>query len=133
MAIGLFISVALAAGATISCCWRMIVGATAARPLSPRVRVAAGLNGPPSPREPVAGDFAVLERLFRAAGALATPGHGTLLIRMYYSTVSAIARVLPVLAPWSEREMLVCSRYLAVCVDRYLASNAACSHRVRLM
>ena len=76
-------------------------------------------------------DFAVLERLFAAAGALDGSGREALWIRAYYSAVRVAGNLLPALAPWSEREMTVCSRYLAVRVDHFLASNAACARRVR--
>jgi len=116
----------LVAGILMFCCWRLIVGVVANRPVSDRLRQAAGLSGPR------AADFSFLETLSTAAGALANTGprRGTALVRIYYRAVRALGRVLPALAPWSEREMTVCARYLAVQVDRCLASNAACSRRV---
>ena len=126
----LFLAV-LAAGITVFGCWRMFIGAIAARPVSDRLRHAAGLAGSPAQWDFRGGDFALLERLFAAAGALAGSGRDAVLIRAYYSAVHAIKRLLPALAPWSEREMTVCSRYLAARIDRFLASNAACSRRVR--
>ena len=133
MPMGLFVPAILALGTLMFCCWRMIVGAMAARPVSDRLRQAAGLAGPPAPRDPAAADFGVLEGLCTAAGALAGTGRGTILVRVYYLAVQAIGGCLPALAQWSQREMTVCSRYLAARVDRSLASNAACSSRVRFL
>ena len=109
--------------------WRMIVGAIAARPLTDHVRRAALLAG----ADPGATDFDMLAGLHMAVGALSKAGHGAALVRAYYPVVRAIGRLLPGLAPWSEREMTVCSRYLAAQVDRCLSRNAACSRRVRTL
>ena len=126
MPLDLFVPAALVAGILIFFYWRLIVGVVANRPVSDRLRQAAGLVGP------LAADFRFLETLCTAAGALANTGprRGTALVRIYYRAVKAIGGLLPPLAPWTEREMTVCSRYLAVQVDRCLASNAACSRRV---
>jgi hypothetical protein len=131
MALGLLVPACLVAGIILFCCWRTIIGAMAARPLSDHVRQAAGLAGPPVPRDPIAADFGVLDGLCAAAGALAGAGRGTVLLRAYYRALRALEGLLPALAPWSEREMAVCSRYLAVQVDRCLAANAACSRSAR--
>jgi hypothetical protein len=116
----------LVVGTLLFCCWRLIVGGVANRPVSDRLRQAAGLSGAR------AGDFGFLETLSTAAGALAKTGprRGLVLVRLYYRAVRALGRLLPPLAPWSEREMTVCSCYLAVQIDRFLASNAACSRRL---
>lgn len=111
-------------------CWRIIIGAVAARPVSDQLRIAAGMGGAPAAPVLTGDDFAVLERLSAAAGALKGPIAGTILIRAYYAAARAIRGILPALAPWSEREMTVCSRYLAARIDRLLAGNAACSRRV---
>jgi hypothetical protein len=107
------------------CCWRLIMGGIAARPLSDRLRQAAGLTGPD------AADFGFLETLCTAAGALANTSYSTGPVRIYYRVVRTAGRILPILRPWSEREMIVCSRYLAVQVDRCLATNTDCARRVR--
>ena len=125
MAFGLLVPAILVPGTLIFCCWRIGIGAMAARPVSDRLRHATGLVGPR------AADFGLLDSLGTAAGALANAGHATVLLRVYYRAVRAIGGLLPPLAPWSQREMTVCSRYLAVQVDRRLASNAAGSRRVR--
>ena len=133
MPIGLLLPAILVLGTIVVCCWRLIIGAMAARPVSDRVRQAADLAGPPALRDPGAADFGVLAGLCTAAGALAKAGSGAALVRAYYRAVRAIGGLLPVLTPWSEREMAVCSRYLASQVDRCLASNADCSRRARTL
>jgi hypothetical protein len=45
--------------------------------------------------------------------------------------VRRIGGLVPALAPWSEREMKICSRYLACRIEGMLASNAACSRQAR--
>ena len=107
------------------CCWRITVGVVAARPVSDRLLQAVCLHGPIR-----AGDFRVLDGLCAAAGALPDTNRSTALIRAYYTVLHAVGRSLPILAAWSQREMTVCSRYLAARVDRCLVSNAACSTRV---
>jgi hypothetical protein len=123
MPLGLIVPAWVVAGILIFCCWRLIVGAVAARPVSDRLREAAGLSGPRG------ADFSFLETLATAAGALADAGprRGTTLVRLYYRAVRAIGGHLPFLGSWSEGEMTVCARYLAVQIDRCLASNADCS------
>jgi hypothetical protein len=121
----------LAFGVAGLLCWRMIVGAVAARPVGDRLRYAVGLAATPVPHDFSGSDFALLERLFAAAGALGGPGRDGVLIRAYYQAVHAIGALVPALAPWSKREMNVCSRYLAARIERLLASNAAYSRRVR--
>ena len=126
----LFLAV-LAFGIAGFCCWRVIVGAVAARPTSDRVRYALGLAAAPAPGDFTGADFAVLERLFEAAGALGGSGRDARLIRAYYLAVHGIGGLAPALAPWGQREMKVCSRYLAARIEGLLACNAACSRRER--
>jgi len=128
MAISLFVPI-LALGTLVVFGWRMIVGAVAARPLTDHVRRAALLGG----ADPGATDFDMLAGLHMAVGALSKAGHGAALVRAYYPVVRTMGRLLPGLSPWSEREMTVCSRYLAAQVDRCLSHNAACSRRVRTL
>lgn len=111
-------------------CWRVVVGTVAARPISDSLRYAIGLAAMPA-RDFTGADFAILERLFTAAGALNRSGRGVVLVRVYYLTVHGLTRLLPSLAPWGEREMKVCSRYVAARIERLRATNAAYSRRVR--
>ena len=129
MAISLLVPVILVLGTLVVFGWRMIVGAIAARPLTDHVRRAALLDG----TDPGAADFDMLAGLHMAVGALSKAGHGAALIRAYYPAVRAMGRLLPGLAPWSQREMTLCTRYLAVQVDRCLSHNAACSRPVRTL
>jgi len=109
--------------------WRTAVGALAARPVSDRVRRAAAMAGSAAPRDFTGADFRVLERVFTVAGALGGAARSAIAIRAYYRVVRALGKGLPILASWSEREMMACSRYLAARIDRSLASNAA--HSIR--
>jgi hypothetical protein len=121
----LLVPAIFAVGTATFCCWRITVGVVAARPVSDRLLQAAGLRGPIR-----AGDFGVLDGLCAAAGALPSANRGTAQIRAYYTVLCAVGRSLPILAAWSQREMTVCSRYLAARVDRCLVSNTAFSSRV---
>jgi hypothetical protein len=123
MPMGLLVLAVAVLGTISICCWRVTVGARAARPVSDRLLQAAGLRGPLG-----AADFGVLDGLCAAAGALAGADRGTALIRTYYKVLQRAGRM-PSLAAWSQREMTVCSRYLATRVDRCLVSNTACSTR----
>jgi hypothetical protein len=114
-------------GTLVIYCWRLIVGGIAARPISDHLRQVAGLNS----AGPRASDFGVLAGFYAAAGALSRVDYGAVMIQVYYRIVRAIGRLMPVLAPWSEREMTVCSHYLAVQLDRCLTHNLACSRRVK--
>ena len=112
--------------------WRMTVGVIAERPLSNRLRYAVAPVAP-APSDFSGADFALLERLFRVAGAFGGFGRNAPLVRAYFRLVRAIGHWLPSLAPWSEREMKICSRYLAARIERLLASNTACSRRVHTL
>jgi len=129
MPIDLLVPAILVLGTLLTCCWRVIIGRIAARPLTDHVRRAALLDG----ADPGATDFDMLAGLHMAVGVLSKAGHGAALLRAYYRAVRAIGGLRPALAPWSEREMTVCSRYLAVQVDRCLASNSARSRPVRTL
>jgi len=133
MPIALLVPAILVFGTLVVCCWRLSIGAMAARPVSDRLCQAAGLRDPATLRDLGAADFDVLNGLCTAAGALAKASTGTMLVRGYYCFVRGLGGALPALAPWSEREMAVCFRYLAVQVDRCLASNADCSRRARTL
>ena len=112
--------------------WRMTVGVIAERPLSDRLRYAVAPVAP-APNDFSGADFALLERLFRVAGAFGGFGRSAPLVRAYFRLIRMIGQMLPSLTPWSEREMKVCSRYLAARIERLLASNAACSRRVHTL
>jgi hypothetical protein len=126
----IYVMAVLALGIAGLGCWRSIVGAVAARPISDNLRYAIGLAAIPA-RDFTGADFAVLERLFTVAGAVKRSGQGIILVRAYYQAVYSIAGLFPGLAPWGEREMKICSRYLASRIERLQAANAAYTRGVR--
>jgi hypothetical protein len=92
------------------------------------VRQAAGLEG----AGPSGVDFGVLAGLYTAAGALSSGGCNAALLCCYYRTVRAMGGWASLRA-WGEREMTVCSRYLAVQVERCVAHNAVCSRHIQTL
>jgi hypothetical protein len=111
-------------------CWRIAVGIVAARPVGDRLRYAMG-SATQLPPAFSGSDFALLERIFAAAGALGRTGRGASVVSAYYQAVHGLGVLLPFLSGWSEHEMNVCARYLAARTERLLASNAACSRHLQ--
>lgn len=111
--------------------WRAIVVGVASQPVSDRVLSIAGLAG----KSVRSGDFATLLNLHGLTPALEEEGRGLRAVRAYYGVVRAFRRLfgtkLPALASWSDREMALCSRYVAVLVDHRLERNLACAAELR--
>ncbi len=112
-------------------CWRMVIGMMAGRPVSERLREAAGLKANRGCDELEPSDFAILESLCLATGAL-SEARAIGPIRAYYGLARGLGLWVPSLGAWSRREMTVCARYLAARVDRQLRSNILCSHRAQM-
>ncbi len=107
--------------------WRAVMARVAAEPLSERVRVAAGLRG-----ESIgSADFYPFLKLFDLTPRLKDRRGGLGMVRAYYGLIRALGRLVPGLAAWSEREMALCSRYVAVLVDQRLERNLACVAEIR--
>jgi hypothetical protein len=103
--------------------WRAMVAGTAAQPVSDRVLEAAGVqNG-----QLTGQDFPALLGLHGLTPELRSGGNGLGLVRRYYAVVDSIAslvgRSMPAVAAWSERELTICARYVAVQIDRRLQAN----------
>ena len=103
--------------------WRAILAAGAGQPVSAQVLAAAGVqNGQVTRR-----DFKTFVGLHDLTPELNPGGRGLGLVRLYYAFIDAIdaliARRVPALAAWTERELAVCARYAAVQIDRRLQSN----------
>jgi hypothetical protein len=128
----MLISIAIILAAAGALGWRMTVGVIAERPISDRLRYAVAPVAP-APSDFSGADFALLERLFRAAGAFGGVGRSAPLIRAYFRLVRALGQRSPSLTSWSEREMKICSRYLAAQIEHLLDSNAACSRRAHTL
>jgi hypothetical protein len=102
-------------------CWRARFAATSRAPISNRVRVAAGISTDSlSPR-----DFRAILNVHEMAPELGGPRRKTRAIRAYYLAVESLGRSVPWVTGWAESEMTICSRYLAVLLDRHLDRNMA--------
>ena len=111
--------------------WRAVMAGVAARPLSDRLRAAAGLAS-----ESVgADDFRAVMSLHDMTPRLKDDNGGLWLVWAYYNAVEALGHLagksLPQLAAWTQREMTTCSRYVAVLVDQRLERNLACAAEAR--
>jgi hypothetical protein len=98
--------------------WRAVLAGVAAQPVSNRVLDAAHVeDGRLLPQH-----FETMAELHELTPDLKPNQSGLGLVRAYYRLVQGLG-ILPMLAAWSERERLVCTRYAAVQVDRRLQAN----------
>ena len=113
--------------------WRALLSGVAAQPVFDGILEAAHVeNG-----RVTGGDFAMLAGLHDLTPDV-NPGRGGLgFVRLYYRIVDGIAtvagRYMPVVAGWSERELAICARYVAVHIDSRRKANlelavSACSY-----
>lgn len=106
---------------------RAVMAGVASLPVSDRLRLAAGIEatsiGPT--------DFNAVLSVNEMAPGLHGPCGPMRLVRTYYAVVAGLGRVVPALAAWSEQEMTLCSRYVAVLVDQRLEQNLACAAELR--
>ena len=107
--------------------WRAIVADVAARPVSDRVRVAAGLSA----CSVGSADFQAVLNLHDLTPELKNSSVGLRVMRTYYRVVERVGRFVPRLAPWTEREMTLCTRYVAALVDQRLERNVVCATEIR--
>ncbi len=110
--------------------WRALLLETATRNLSRRA-LEAGLAklklGP--------GDFDVVVSIYRLCPQLGEHPSSLAAVRAYYRSIRALAAVaesrrahalgLDRLVGWTQREMQVCTRYVAVLLDQRLTENLA--------
>jgi hypothetical protein len=107
--------------------WRATIAATSRTPVSDRVRQAAGISTPSlSPR-----DFRAILDLHDVTPALRGSDGQFLAIRVYYLVMEKLGRLIPPVSEWAEREMTMCSNYMAVLLDRHIERNMACAMRMR--
>jgi len=103
--------------------WRAMLTGEAAQPVSDRVLAAAGVQD----GQLTGQDFPALLGLSELTPELRSTGNGLGPVRMYYSLVNGVAKVVgqavPAIAAWSQRELTVCARYAAVQIDRRLQAN----------
>jgi len=103
--------------------WRAMLTGEASQPVSDRVLAAAGVQD----GQLTGQDFPALLGLSELTPELRSSGNGLGPVRMYYSLVNGVAKVvgqaMPAIAAWSQRELTVCARYAAVQIDRRLQAN----------
>ena len=109
--------------------WRAMLSGVAAQAISDRIRNAAGMSAATIG----ARDFHKILILNDLSPDLRGPGGTFRIVRMYYSIVENLGRVVPAMAAWSNAEMTTCSRYVAVLMDQHLERNMVCASQMRGM
>jgi hypothetical protein len=109
--------------------WRATIGGLSARPVSDRVRIAAGISAPSIGSR----DFRAILKINELSPDLRGPGASFRVIRGYYAGIEKLGRLIPSARSWAEGEMATCSRYAAVLMDQHLEKNMACSAHIRGM
>jgi hypothetical protein len=100
--------------------WRAAMVSAASAPLSEQMQQVTGL--PPTGVRPE--DFPVLASLHAACPPLGDRSHNLTPVRIYYRCLRFLDHFAPNgLSPWTQREMAVCARFAAVCLDRRLRHN----------
>ena len=107
--------------------WRAVISGVAAQSISDRIGMAAGIVAP----QIGAQDFRSILSLHDLSPDLRGPNGSFWCVRVYYSLVEKLGKFIPATASWAHAEMLICSRYVAVLVDRHLERNMACAAQVR--
>jgi hypothetical protein len=107
--------------------WRATISGIAAKAVSDRIRVAAGIMSPTIG----AGDFHNIIILNDLSPDLRGPNGSLRAIRAYYAVVEKLGAMVPAIANWADAEMATCSRYVAVLMDQHLERNMACAAQVR--
>ena len=107
--------------------WRATISGIAAQAVSERILVAAGITHPSIGGQ----DFRNILILNDLSPDLRGPNGSFLAIRLYYSCVRKLGRIVPAMAKWAEAEMATCARYVAVLMDQHLERNMACAAQVR--
>jgi hypothetical protein len=109
--------------------WRLGIIALAAEPLSDRIFAAAPDNSLDEK------GFQALSSLNEICPELEGCGRGLRLVRGYHSCIQALDRLAGILLPcatrWTQQELTLCARYLAVEIDHRLARNQACFAALR--
>ena len=103
--------------------WRAVLAGVAAQPISDRVLAAAHVDD----GRLMAQHFDTLAGIHDLTPDLKPSRDELGFVRLYYRFLegldSLLGSQLPVLAAWSERERIMCARYVAVQVDRRLQAN----------
>jgi hypothetical protein len=109
--------------------WRATIAGIATRPVSDRVRAAAGISTPSFSSR----DFRAILKVHELAPDLRGREGSFRTIRAYYSAMEKLGIVIPSARRWAEAEMATCSQYVAVLMDEHLERNLACSAQIRAM
>jgi hypothetical protein len=107
--------------------WRAMILSVSALPVSDRLRVAAKI----ATTQVGSRDFAAIMSTHDLVPDLRGSSGSFRAIRTYFAVVEKLGRLIPSLAKWSEEEMITCSRYAAVLVDRHLERNLICAAQIR--
>ena len=111
--------------------WRALVVGVASQPVSERVLEAARVQD----GELSGQHFPVFAELHALTPDLRPGWRGLGLVRIYYHAVQAFGKVAgrfsDSIAQWTERERVLCARYVAVQIDRRLQANLALAASIR--
>lgn len=111
--------------------WRALLMGVASQPVSERVLEAARV-----PDGTLTGEhFKVFAELHDLTPDLRPGFRGLGLVRMYFYAVhslgSALGHFSQSISDWTERELILCTRYAAVQIDRRLQANLALAASIR--
>ena len=109
--------------------WRAMISEVAAKAISDRIHIAAGISAPTIG----AHDFHNILILSDLSPDLRGPGGSFRVIRSYYAVVEKLGKIIPAMASWSNAEMTTCSRYVAVLMDQHMERNMVCASQMRGM
>jgi len=109
--------------------WRAMLSGIAAQAISDRIRTAAGITATAIGAQ----DFYKILILNDLSPDLRGPGGSFRVVRSYYSIVEKLGKIVPAMAAWSNAEMTICSRYVAVLMDQHMERNMVCATQMRGM
>lgn len=107
--------------------WRAVIAGVATELVSNRVRAAAGL----SVSSVGSADFQAMLDLHELTPEFSDVKGRVWAVRAYYYLLEKLGRIVPVLAAWTDHEMILCSRYVAALVERRLECTLACAEELR--
>src|ERR1700681_1885641 len=99
--------------------WRAMLSGVAAQAISDRIRSAAGITAAAIGAQ----DFYKILIVNDLSPDLRGPGGSFRVIRTYYTIVEKLGSIVPAMAAWSNAEMTICSRYVAVLMDQHMERN----------
>lgn len=111
--------------------WRAVLAGVASQPVSDRVLAAARVEN----EQLSSKHFETLAELHDLTPELRPQRSGLGWVRLYFQLIEGIDALIgarmPSVAAWSERERVICARYVAVQVDRRLQANLALAASIR--